>query len=71
MCWAVPGKIIDIQDNRATVDIAGLRKQAALDLIAQPRVGDYVLLHAGFAIQKVSEEDASLTIDFFKGRLGR
>jgi len=71
MCWAVPGKIIKIQDNRATVDIAGLRKQAALDLISQPQVGDYVLLHAGFAIQKVSEEDANLTIDFFKGRLKR
>ncbi|MBU1083554.1 MAG: HypC/HybG/HupF family hydrogenase formation chaperone [Candidatus Omnitrophota bacterium] len=67
MCWSIPGKITGIKDNIATVDISGVRKDVALDLIDGPRVGEYVLVHAGYAIQKVSEDKARFTIDFFKG----
>jgi hydrogenase expression/formation protein HypC len=67
MCWSVPGKIVDIKDNIATVDISGLRKEIVLTLLSEPRIGDYVLVHAGYAIGKVNEEEANFTIDFFKG----
>lgn len=69
MCWGIPAKIVKIQDNLGTVAISGLRKQVSLDLITRPHVGEYVLVHAGFAIQKVNEKNAHLTLDFFKGKL--
>lgn len=68
MCWSVPGRIIEIKGNRGVIDIAGLRKEIALDLISEPKISDYVLVHAGYAIQKIAEENANFTIDFFKGK---
>ena len=68
MCWSVPGKIIDIKENEATVEISGIRKKIRLDLISKPALGDYVLVHAGYALQRVSEENANFTIEFFKGK---
>jgi hydrogenase expression/formation protein HypC len=59
MCIAFPGKIISIDDNRATIDIEGTKREAFLDLIDEAvAVGDYVICHAGFAIHKVDEEAA-------------
>lgn len=69
MCWSVPAKIIDIKKNIATVDISGVRKEIILSLVDEPKEGDYVLVHAGYAIQKVDEEKAKFTIDFFKGSI--
>lgn len=68
MCWSVPGKIEKIKDNIAVVEISGIRKNVALDLISEPSVGEYVLVHAGYAIQKVNEDNAKFTIDFLKGK---
>ncbi len=68
MCWSVPGKIIDIEGNIATVEHSGVQRKVPLDLITDPAIGEYVLVHAGYAIQKVSEEKAKFTIDFFKTR---
>lgn len=67
MCWSVPGKIIAIKDNTAEVEISGVKKDVVLDLIDGASVGEYVLVHAGYAIQKVSEDRAKFTIDFLKG----
>jgi len=66
MCWSVPGKILEIKENIATIEISGLKKDIALDLIDDPKVGEYVVVHAGYAIEKVNEESANFTIDFFK-----
>jgi len=64
MCLAIPAKIKKINDNRlATVDILGVTREASLDLTPQAQVGDFVLIHAGFAIEVVSEEFAQETID--------
>ena len=68
MCWSIPGKIISICDNTAKVEISGVHKDVGLDLIDNPAIGEYVLVHAGYAIQKVNEESAKFTIDFFKKR---
>ncbi len=57
MCLAVPSKIIGIDNLIATIDTYGARKQVSLMLLPEePKVGDYVLVHAGFAIQKIEKE---------------
>lgn len=66
MCWSVPGRIIEIDGNISVVEISGVKKKVAVDLISDPVVGEYVLVHAGYAIQKVDQEKAEFTIDFFK-----
>ncbi len=66
MCWSVPGRITGISDNIAQVEISGVTRDIAMDLIDDAAVGEYVLVHAGYAIQKVDEEKARFTIDFFK-----
>lgn len=59
MCLAVPSKVISVDDLMATIDVHGARKDVSLLLMPEPvRTGDYVLVHAGFAIQKVDENAA-------------
>lgn len=66
MCLAVPGKIIDKADMLGTVDISGVVRQVSLMLLPEAKIGDYVLVHAGFAIQTVDEEEAHKTLELFK-----
>jgi hydrogenase expression/formation protein HypC len=58
MCLAIPSKIVKIENNVATIDVAGVQRAASLLLVDNPMVGDYVIVHAGFAINKINEEDA-------------
>jgi hydrogenase expression/formation protein HypC len=58
MCLAIPSKIVKIENNVATIDVDGVRREASLLLLENPEVGDYVIVHAGFAINKLNEEDA-------------
>jgi hydrogenase expression/formation protein HypC len=58
MCLAIPSKILKIEDNVATIDVDGVQREASLLLVENPEVGDYVIVHAGFAINKINEEDA-------------
>ena len=59
MCLAIPSKIINIDNYLATVDVSGARREVSMILMPEDaRVGDYVLVHAGFAIQKLDEEAA-------------
>ena len=59
MCLAVSAKIIEIQDALATVELRGVRRSVSLMLLPEAKVGDYVLVHAGFAMQVVGEADAA------------
>lgn len=64
MCLAIPAKITELKDNRlATVDILGVKRDIALDLTPQAELGDFVLVHAGFAIEVVDPDYAQETID--------
>ncbi|GHT79949.1 hydrogenase assembly protein HypC [Actinomycetota bacterium] len=64
MCLAIPAKIESISADRlASVDILGVKRQAALDLIPQAQVGDFILVHAGYGIEIVSEQHAQETLD--------
>jgi len=58
MCLAVPSKIVEIKEALAIVDVDGVRREASLLLLEDVKIGDYVILHAGFAISKVDEEVA-------------
>jgi len=58
MCIAIPSKIVNIENNMATVDVDGVKREASLLLLDDPKVGDYVVVHAGFAIHKINEAEA-------------
>ena len=65
MCLAVPVKVLKIDGKIALVGLGGLARQASLMLVPDTQVGDYVLLHAGFAIQKLDEKEAEETLRLF------
>ena len=62
MCLAIPSKITHIENGMATIDVEGVRRSASLMLLEDARVGDYVIVHAGFAIQRLDEEAAAESI---------
>lgn len=67
MCLAIPGKVVECEEgNLATVDILGVTREVSLDLTPAAKPGDYVLIHAGFAIEVVDPEYAQETIDLIK-----
>ncbi len=66
MCLGVPGKIVKIKKNMARVDVGGMLRDISLDLCPEVSIGEYVLIHAGFAIQKVDEKEAEETLDLLK-----
>ena len=66
MCLAVPSKIIEINDDMGIVDVDGVKREVGLHLIESPRVGDYVIVHAGFAINKIDEDEALETLKVFR-----
>lgn len=63
MCLAVPGEVTRIDQRRATVDFGGVVQQVLLDLLPDAQVGDYVLVHAGFAIQRLDPTEAGEILD--------
>lgn len=66
MCLSIPGKIITIENEIATVSIGGSEVQAGLQLLENVRLGDYVLVHSGFALQVISEEEAERTLELIR-----
>ena len=57
MCLAIPARIVELDGANATVEIGGVRRRANVAFIDDPQVGDYVLVHAGFALRKWTDED--------------
>ncbi len=66
MCLAVPAKILHIEGHEAEVDFGGIRRTVSVQLLPQARVGDYVLVHTGFAIGLVDEEEALETLELLR-----
>lgn len=63
MCLAVPGKIVDVRSaDEAVCDLGGIEKEVNVSLIEDPRPGDWVIIHVGFALQKIDEEEAQATL---------
>jgi hydrogenase expression/formation protein HypC len=66
MCLGVPGRIVDIQARGSLVDFGGVRRHVSLDIVDEPvAVGDYVLVHVGFAIRRIPEDEIENTLAFF------
>jgi hydrogenase expression/formation protein HypC len=65
MCLGVPGKIVEINGGYAMADILGVERKISVELLEGVKPGDYVLIHAGCAIQIVDEEEAAATISLF------
>ena len=68
MCLAVPAKIIELDGARATVQVPGNRFSADVSLVPGVKLGDYVLVHAGFAIERYRTEDAEEILRLYEGR---
>lgn len=62
MCLAVIGKVISMNGDEGVIELSGVRREIMLSLVPEVKVGDYVMLHAGFAIQIIDEEDARESI---------
>lgn len=66
MCLAIPMKVVKIDGDEGFVESGGLKKRVNFSLMKNVRPGDYILLHAGFAIEKVKEAEAKKTIKLLK-----
>ncbi len=65
MCLAVPVRVISVDGTKGVIETGGLRRQVSLMLAPGLAVGDYVLVHAGFVIQKLDEHEAEETLRLF------
>jgi len=66
MCLAIPSKIIKIENNMGTIDVDGVKRETSLLLLEDAKVGDYVIVHAGFALHKIDETVAMETLQLLK-----
>ena len=66
MCLAIPVKVIEIlPEDKALVEISGTKKEISLALVDNVAVGDFVILHVGYALQKIDPEEATRTLELF------
>lgn len=66
MCLAIPAQVVELRDNdNALVDLAGVKKEISLALVEGVVVGDYVIVHVGFALNKLDPEEAAKTLKLF------
>jgi len=65
MCLAIPAELISINGADAQVSLGGVRKTVSLALVDDVAVGDYVLIHVGYALNKISPEEAQKTLELF------
>ena len=66
MCLSIPAKVESIDGDMALVSVGGSKYNASLQMLDDVEVGDFILLHTGFAIQKISKEDAEETLKIFE-----
>ncbi len=67
MCLAIPMEVKEIRENWALVEYEGTRREVRLDIVDQrPQVGDYVIIHAGFALHRIDEDEAKISLAYWK-----
>jgi hydrogenase expression/formation protein HypC len=70
MCLGVPGKIIEIYESNGlqmgTIDFGGVTREACLAYVPEAKIGDYTIIHVGFALNVISEEEAQETLDLLR-----
>lgn len=66
MCLAIPAQVVELREgDNAVVDLAGVRKEISLALVDNVAVGDYVIVHVGYALNKLDPEEAAKTLALF------
>jgi len=70
MCLAVPMKIISRDRDTGVAEMSGVKKEISFLMLPEARIGDYVIVHAGFAIEKLNEEEALKTLELFREMAG-
>lgn len=66
MCLAIPARVVELRDNeQALVDLGGIRKEISLALVGAVNVGDYVIVHVGYALGLIDPEEARRTLEMF------
>lgn len=66
MCLAIPARVVQLLPNaRAIVDLSGVRKDISIDLVPDAELGDYVIVHVGYALGKIDPDEAQRTLDLF------
>ena len=66
MCLAIPSKIVNIDGDMAVIDVDGVRRECSLLMIEDPKVGEYVIVHAGFAISVLDEDEAQKSFEVWR-----
>ena len=66
MCLAIPSRVTHIENQVATIDVDGVRREASLMMLEDVAVGDWVIVHAGFAIHKIDEQIAQETLQLLR-----
>jgi hydrogenase expression/formation protein HypC len=66
MCLSIPGKVTQIDKDTARVSVGGTIIEANISLLEDVRIDDYILVHSGFALEKIDEEEARATLELFK-----
>ncbi|MCK4308211.1 HypC/HybG/HupF family hydrogenase formation chaperone [candidate division WOR-3 bacterium] len=66
MCLAVPMKLVEIGDDTGIAELGGVKREVNLGLLEGINIGDYIIVHAGFAIQKLDKKEAEETLDLLR-----
>ncbi|MFQ6136674.1 MAG: HypC/HybG/HupF family hydrogenase formation chaperone [Candidatus Hydrothermarchaeales archaeon] len=66
MCLAIPAEVIGVHGDHATVDFGGARSEVNISLIEEVKVGEYVIVHVGYGIQKMSREEAQESLELWE-----
>jgi hydrogenase expression/formation protein HypC len=69
MCLGIPGRVVEWVDREhaiAKVEVSGVRRNVNLGLVDDPEIGDWVLIHVGFAMSRIDEEEAAATLEFLR-----
>jgi len=65
MCLAIPMKLIEFEGDKGVVELSGVKKEVSLSLLKDFKIGDYLIIHAGFAIEKLDEKEAKKTLSLW------
>jgi hydrogenase expression/formation protein HypC len=66
MCLAIPVKLVEINGNKGKVETGGVIAQVGLNFIDEPKIGEYLIVHAGYALEKIDPEEAAITLKLFE-----
>lgn len=65
MCLAIPAKVLEIHGEKAVVDFGGVKREAWITLVDKVKIGDYLIIHTGYAIQILNKKEAEETLKLF------